>query len=424
MSVNFHHGPEIIERREGAGIIRDVKSAVTFIVGTAPIHDIYDTPEKRKPFINKRIVIRSIKDAVAILGPQKAGYTLPEAISAIFNKVQDGQGGGTIIAINVFDPDKHKDANGQPDPTVVTTSEIIGSYDEAGQPSGFQLVYGTFNELGFFPKILLAPRYSTHIGVRAAMNVISNKVHAIDISDLPAGFTIQQAVAARGVGGEYNTSSDRSILTYPQVKAYDPVVDDVVNQPFSQHFAGVIVATDLAQGFQYSPSNKIMTDVVGMERDISYHPGELSSDTNALNEVGIVTVMNMYGRGFRAYGNRSAAFPSDITQRSFIQTRRTIDLIHESALYYLQERIDSLATSLGIEQVEEDVNTFLRQKEGEGVLYGGRFNFDRSRTTARNVADGHFYYTLKLAPVAPMEWLTVESYLDINLINNALGLAA
>ena len=34
MSVNFHHGPEIIERREGAGIIRDVKSAVTFIVGT------------------------------------------------------------------------------------------------------------------------------------------------------------------------------------------------------------------------------------------------------------------------------------------------------------------------------------------------------------------------------------------------------
>ena len=256
------------------------------------------------------------------------------------------------------------------------------------------------------------------------MNVISNKIHAIDISDLPAGFTIQQAVAARGVGGEYNTSSDRSILTYPQVKAYDPVVDDVVNQPFSQHFAGVIVATDLAQGYHYSPSNKIMTDVVGMERDISYHPGDLSSDTNALNEVGIVTMMNMYGRGFRAYGNRSAAFPSDITQRSFIQTRRTIDLIHESALYYLQERIDSLATSSGIEQVEEDVNAFLRQKEGEGVLYGGRFNFDRSKTTARNVADGHFYYTLKLAPVAPMEWLTVESYLDINLINNALGLAA
>lgn len=424
MSVNFHHGPEIIERREGAGIIRDVKSAVTFIVGTAPIEDIYDTPEKRKIVINKRLVIRSQKEAVSLLGPQKAGYTLPEAISAIFNKVQDGQGGGTIIAVNVFDPDKHKNDDGKPDPSMVVASDIVGGFDEAGQASGFQLAYGTFNELGFFPKILLAPRFSTHIGVRTGMNVISNKIHAIDISDLPAGLTIQQAVASRGVGGEYNTASDRSILTYPQVKAYDPVVDDVVNQPFSQHFAGVIVATDLAQGYHYSPSNKTMTDVVGMERDISYHPGDLSSDTNALNEVGIVTVMNMYGRGFRAYGNRSAAFPSDISQRSFIQTRRTIDMIHESAVYYLQERIDAIATNLGIEQVEDDVNAFLRKKEGEGVLYGGRFSFDRTKTTARDVADGHFYYNLKLAPVAPMEWLTVESYLDINLIKDALGLAA
>ena len=195
MSVNFDHGPEIIERREGAGIIRDVKSAVTFIVGTAPIEYIYDTPEKRKNVINKRLVIRSQKEAVSLLGPQKAGYTLPEAISAIFNKVQDGQGGGTIIAVNVFDPDKHKNDDGKPDPSMVVASDIVGGFDEAGQASGFQLAYGTFNELGFFPKILLAPRFSTHIGVRTGMNVISNKIHAIDISDLPAGLTIQQAVA-------------------------------------------------------------------------------------------------------------------------------------------------------------------------------------------------------------------------------------
>ncbi|UXN07514.1 phage tail sheath subtilisin-like domain-containing protein [Bartonella sp. HY761] len=425
MSTNFHHGPEVIERREGAGIIRDVKSAVTMIVGTAPIHEIYDTAEKRKDAINKRIVIRSAKDAAALIGPQIAGgWSMPEAINAIFNKVQDGQGGGTIIAVNVFDPDKHKDENGNPDPTKVTAADIVGSIDAAGRASGFQLAQGTFGELGYFPKILIAPRFSTHVGVRTGMNVISNKIHAMDISDLPAGLTIQQAIASRGVGGEYNTASDRSILTYPQVKAYDPVADDVVNQPYSQHYAGVIVATDLAQGYHYSPSNKTMTDVVGMERDIYYHPGDLSSETNALNEVGIVTIMNMYGNGYRAYGNRSAAFPSDITQRNFIQTRRIIDMIHESATYYMQQRIDSLASRAGIEQVEEDVNAFLRKKEGEDVLYGGRFAFDREKTTSRDVANGHFYYKLDLAPVAPMEWLTVESYLDMSLIKNALGLTS
>jgi len=324
----------------------------------------------------------------------------------------------------VFDPDVHKDGSGQPDPSMVTATDIVGMINAAGVASGFQLAYGTFSSLGYFPKILIAPRYSTHQGVRVAMNVISNKLHAMDIVDLPAGLTIQQAVEARGVGSEYNTASDRTILMYPQVKAYDPTVDAIVNQPFSQHFAGVMVATDLAQGYHHSPSNKAMSDVVGMEREIFYHPGDYASDTNALNEAGIVTIMNMYGAGFRSYGNRSAAYPSDITQHSFIQTRRIMDMMHESALYYMQARIDGLASPFGLEQIEEDVNAFLRKKEGEGVLYQGRFAFDRQKTTARDAADGHFYYRLDMAPMGVMERLTIESYLDVSMIRDALGLAA
>ncbi|CAM1655695.1 C-terminal domain [Bartonella choladocola] len=426
MPENFHHGPEVIERREGAGIVREAKSAVTMIVGTAPIQEIYDDTDKRKAAINKRIVIRKPEDAAALLGPQVGGgYSIPEAIKAIFNKAQDGQGGGTIIAVNVFDPDKHKDENGKPDPTMVTAAEINGTIDAAGNASGFQLAYGAYNELGYFPKILIAPRYSTHAGVRTEMDVISNKLHAVNISDLPLGMTIEQAIASRGKGGEYNTASDRAILMYPQVKSYDPVFDDVVNQPFSQHMAGVIVATDLAQGYHYSPSNKAMADVVGIERDISYHPGDYQSDTNALNGVGIVTAMNMFANGFRTWGNRSAAFPSDLSQRNFIQTRRTMDMVHESVLYYMQQRVDGIATPANLEWVEADVNAFLRKKEGDGALYSGsRFFFDRVKTTSRDVADGHFYYHLDIQPVSVMERLTVDSYLDLSIVRNALGLAA
>lgn len=425
MSDAYHHGPEIIERDDGNGIVREVKSAVTMIVGTAPIHLVHDTEAKRGAYINKRVVIRSQADAAAAFGPQTAGYNLPEAIAAIFNKVEKGRGGGTIIAVNVFDPDTHKDEDDAPDPTKIVASNIIGTVDAGGNASGFQLAYGAFNELGYFPKILLTPRYSGLTGVRSAMETVAGRVHAVHLTDLPLGLTVQQAVASRGTSGDANTASERALLLYPHLKAYDPVIDDAALQPYSQHLAGVMVASDLAHGYHESPSNREMTDILGLERNISFHPGDYQSETNDLNAAGIITAMNYFGSGFRTWGNRSAAFPTATTARNFIHVRRTLDQIHESALYYLMSRTDRGSTPANLEFVEEDINAFLRKKEGDGALYSGsRFRFNRTKTTSRDVTDGRLYYRLDCMPVGVMERLTVESYLDTSIAANALGLAA
>lgn len=425
MSDAFHHGPEIIERDTGAGVVREVKSAVTFIVGAAPIHLLHDTAGKRAAYINRRIVIRSVQDAAAAFGPPTAGYSLPEAISAIFAKVENGRGGGTIIAVNVFDPDTHKDVDGAPDPTAITAGNIIGAVDGGGNASGFQLAYGAFNELGYFPKILLAPRYSALTGVRPAMETVAGKIHAVHLNDLPLGLTVQQAVASRGASGDYNTASERALLLYPHLKAYDPVIDDLALQPYSQHLAGVMVASDLAYGYHESPSNREMTDILGIERDISFYPGDYQSQTNDLNAAGIITAMNYYGSGYRTWGNRSAAYPTATTARNFVHVRRTLDQIHESALYYLMSRTDRTSGPANLEFVEEDINAFLRKKEGDGALYSGsRFRFNRDKTTSRDVTDGRVYYRLDCMPVGVMERLTIESYLDTSIAGNALGLSA
>ena len=423
MADNFHHGPEIIEREEAEGIVRDVKSAVTMIVGTAPIQKVHSDPDKRAEYINKRIIIRSVADAVTTFGPNTEGYSIPQAIEAIFNKVQNGQGGGTIIAVNVFDPDVHQDA-GAPDPSKVTAADINGTIDASGQSSGFELAYGAYNAHGFFPKILISPGFSTLSGVRAKMAVVSEKIHAMNISDLPLGLSVQKAVEERGTGGDYNTSSDRAILCYPHVKALDGLTGDMTLQPYSQHYAGMLISTDLADGYHYSPSNREMTDVYGLERDISFYPGDYQSETNDLNGAGIVTVRNSFGSGYRTWGNRSAAFPTSIIMKNFIHARRIFDMVHESALYYMLERTDNLATLANIEIIEEDVNAFLRKKEGDGAIYGGRFTFNRDKTTKRDIADGRQYYKLELMPVGIMERLTVESYLDLDFAKNALGLTS
>lgn len=423
MAVNYHHGPEIIELAAAQGTVRDVKSAVTMLVGTAPIHLVHADAAARAPYINKRIMIRSMADAAAAFGPETAGYSIPQALTAIFNKVINGQSGGSICVVNVFDPDTHKTA-GVPDPTLIGATHINGTIDAAGKATGFKLAYGMFNEVGYLPKVLIAPRFTTLAGVRTEMEVVAQRLHAMYVTDLPAGLTIQQAIAERGVGGGYNTASQRHIACYPQVRAYDPVVDDVALQCYSQHYAGTLIATDLAEGYHFSPSNHEMADVRGLERDISFYPGDYSSDTNALNEAGITTVMNMFANGYRTWGNRSLAFPSSIDMMNFVHVRRIFDMIHESVLYYSLQRTDRPATPAFLEMVEEDVNRFLRAKEGDGVIYGGRFRFNRTKTTTDSVANGQYYYHLSMAPVGITERLTIESLLDLSYAKSALGLAA
>jgi len=120
MPANFLHGVETIEIEKGPRPIRVVKTAVVVLVGTAPIH----TVDEANRTVNKPVLILNDRDAVKYFGEQTPGYTIPQALDAIFD-----QGAGIVIVVNVFNPDVHKDTNDQPDPTKVTNGDIIGSVD-------------------------------------------------------------------------------------------------------------------------------------------------------------------------------------------------------------------------------------------------------------------------------------------------------
>ena len=173
MAATFHHGPEVIEHKDGVSVVRDVKSAVTYVNGTAPIHLVHDTAAKRAGFINKRVVVRSRAEAAAAFGEHAAGYTIPAALDAIF----DQGDGGTIIVNNVFDPDTHKTGTA-PDPAVVSVQDINGGISAAGIASGFSGAYECYNTLGYFPKIIIAPGYSPSAVVRSEMDVVASRLNA------------------------------------------------------------------------------------------------------------------------------------------------------------------------------------------------------------------------------------------------------
>lgn len=422
MAATFHHGPEVIEYKTGSQVIRDVKSAVTYLNGTAPIHELHDTPTKRAAFINKRIVIRTRDEAAAAFGEHEAGFTIPAALDAIF----DQGAGGTIVVNNVFDPDVHKEET-TPDVSKVTPQEINGTISPAGLATGAKGAYECYNRFGYFPKLFLTPGYSPTAIVRAEMDVVASRLNGIAIADLPLGLTKQQAVEARGAEGTANTSSARTVLCYPHVEIEDTTgAAETRFDPLSSRLAGVIIANDLERGWHHSPSNREIKGVVGLETPINFYPSDYQNDTNFLNEAGIVTAMRSFATGFRTFGNRSAAFPTSNHVENFIHARRILDMAHETIIFYVMNYIDQLGSRHMIEACEDGVNGWLREKSGgtDPAFYGGTFRFDLEKNTSAQVADGKFHYILKTHPVSVMERLTTHSYVDTSFIRDALSLAA
>ena len=331
MPSNFHHGPETVEHKDGVTVVRDVKSAVTYVTGTAPIHEIHDTPEKREEFVNTRKIVRTQAEGADFFGPQTDGFTIPNALDAIF----DQGGGGTIIVNNVFDPDDaaHQD-DGAPAVSKVTTADITGTIT-GNRATGLKGAYECYHRFGYFPKILISPGFSPTAAVRAEMDIVSHKLNAISIADLPVGLTKQQAIEARGAEGSANTSSARTVLTYPHVVVEDKANGDVMLDPLSSRLAGVMIATDLSLGYHHSPSNREIKGVLDLEVPINFYPTDTQNDTNFLNEAGIVTAMRSFATGFRTFGNRSAAFPTSSHVENFIHARRILDQTHEAIAFFV-----------------------------------------------------------------------------------------
>lgn len=63
-------------------------------------------------------------------------------------------------------------------------------------------------------------------------------------------------------------------------------------------------------------------------------------EVNLLNEAGVTTVFNSFGTGLRAWGNRSAAWPTLSHMKNFISVRRTGDIINESIRYFSLQFMD------------------------------------------------------------------------------------
>lgn len=481
MAANFLHGVETIEIDKGPRPIRGVKTAVVGLVGTAPIFQVDGTLAS----LNKPVLIQSDRDAARYFGTQIEGYTIPQALDAIFD-----QGRGIVVVVNVFDPETHvtaqaakdvtfgadetadlghkgvfdlvltnaaatttyvagtdytldpatgivtrltggtipaagtvKAAYDFADPEKVLPSDIIGAVDVSGNRTGMQAFLDCYAEMGFWPKILIAPVYGTLTSVTAELDVMAGKLRAIALADAPIGTTMAEAIAGRGPNGSinFNTSSERMVLCYPHLKVYDLATDTERLEPYSQRLAGVICAVDNDEGYWVSPSNHDIKGIVGVERRLSAMINDPTTDVNLLNENGIVTVFNSFGSGLRVWGNRSAAWPSVTHPKNFIPIRRVADMLHESVELSMLQFIDRPINQALIDDIRESVNSFIRTLIGRGALIDGKCSYDPAKNEATQIAAGHLVFDIEFMPPTPAERITFESFINIELLNQLGG---
>ena len=384
------HGFEWIEQAD-ISPIQVRKSSIIGLVGTAPQGPI-QTPT----------LVKGYKEAVSTFGDLTAGYTIPQALKAIFDQ---GENVGFVIVVNVFDPAIHVDANNNPTPSAVTDADIIGGVDtNTGERKGIEALLDSSSLFGFAPKVLIAPGYSSSKAVMDALIAKAQIMRSMAIADSAPGWKDTDIIGYRG-----QFSDPRAIITYPLVKFYNHVSGQEEVAPYSPYLAGVISKTDNTLGFWHSPSNKTILGITGLERPIPYITFHSpNSFANYLNENHILTAIHY--EGYRTWGNRSAA----TDEWRFIPVRRQFDIIEDSIEYYTLRLLDRPINRAFFEDLQTNVQMFLNELIGRGAIVEGKVQILPEDNPVSQLSNGIVTARLQITPTFPAERISfiAELYVE------------
>jgi len=387
MAETFLHGVEVLEIDDGIRPITTVRSSVIGMIGTAPDADATAFP------LNTPVLIAGNRTEAAKLDTvgDSAG-TLPDAMDAIFD-----QCGAVVVVVRV---DEGADET-------ATLTNVVGGVDAGtGQYQGVQAFLAAESILGYAPKILCAPGFTSQRPATLANPVvtellgIADQMRAVIIADGPNTNDTDAQTWASDFG------SKRVYVVDPGVKVWDETTSAYIDQPASARVAGMIAKSDNERGFWWSPSNREMYGIGGTTRAIDFTLGDANSRANLLNEQNIATIINQ--NGYRLWGNRTLSADS---KWAFLSVVRTADMINESILVNHLWAVDRNITKTYVEDVLEGVNAYLRNLKAKGAILGGECWANEELNTADQIAAGKVYFDFDFTPPYPAEHITLRSHL-------------
>ena len=478
--ANFLHGVETVEVNTGARPIRAVKAGVIGIIGTAPtlvdktepilITSKQDADEKLGPAMleftlrrhvdiilkqgNATIVAVNVYDGTdhtvliedevktinaqgffylneqLIFNPNNANLVVKsfdEETTYVRNEDYTFDEHGKITITN---PTLLETPNTQLKVTyrahrasLVDDADIIGGITD-GERSGLEVFDLAKTMYNFAPKIILCPVFDFSTPVTDALIGKAETLRARALINAnPQVATVSDAIVERGPQGAFNfrTGSKRAVLCYPaRLVPWKNGGNDIIG--LATFLAGVWSNTINKEGYWVSPSNHEMLGSGQEQYRVTggfSGPVEGAGEANQLNEVGIVTHLNVFGKAPLTWGNRSAAWPTSTAVDNFLPVLLTADVIDESIEDAMLPFIDKPITNAVIDSIKETVNAFLNTLVGRGaVLPGSECVYDPADNPVSELALGHLTFQNQYLPPTPAERITFKRYLYTELLAN------
>jgi len=389
--MQYLHGVKTYTYITGPRPVYEIPSAVIALVGTAPNSLVPP---------GQVVLFTGEEYAWDKLGTPQDGYTVWDALKAIY-----AQQNTLVYFINAFNETTHINSSGKPDPSLVSSNDVINAIDV------FDSIYA--EGFRYTPKIFIAPEFSHDPGVANKLASKAAKFRGIAIADIPEEINIDNLLTYKELNG---LNSDRLVLTYPKVRRLDNTT-----YWLSPYLAGLIAWVDANSPQMYgdSPSNYEIKEILGASKKLTYIPNDENSDIQRINAQGVYTLLTYLGQ-LKGFGNNTAAYPLEThPAKRFINWVRVSGLIEEILENTLLQFLDrptffhpEAPLEPTIKTVENTINDFLRTLLNKGVLIYKSVKVDRERTTLNELLSGRIHYILEPIPAPPLEGIVLHKTLN------------
>ena len=472
----YNHGIRIQENPSSVAAPALNSSAIPVIFGTAPVNMAADPANAT----NKLFLCNTFDEAKAAVGysDDYANYTLCQSMDAYFKMF----GIGPVILCNVLDPATHNaeytetvavvndqattttkgvilstlaltgdgtalvadtdytlgfNADGyvlitlikegvtsieltgkKLDPSKVTTTEIIGSYDAAtGVETGIELVRKVYPLFNVVPGVLMAPGWSKNPVVALALAAKCEKISGVFqcecLIDIDTA-TVKKYSDVEDYKADNGYTSKHMICLWPKVQYAGKQYD------YSAVYGAMVAYTDFYNdNVPYFPSNQPL----GVEATVLEDGTEVVLDTiqaNELNAIGVVTAINV--GGFKSWGNNTACYPNVTDPKDrWINCRRFFSWWGNSFITTYMEKVDDPADYRLIESIVDSENVRGNALTSQGKCAGIRMEYNASENPIEAVMEGRITFKQYLAPYTPAEDIVNVLEFDVTMIEAALG---
>ena len=459
MPDHFLHGVEVIEIDDGTRPIQTVKSSVIGLVGTAPKGAV-NTPT---------LILGSRTEAVKLFGEPTAGFTIPDALDAIFD-----QAGAMVVVINVADPDNSSHQ-----------TQITATPYEFNETDSIDLEHYTISDVS-----VINPSDSSVYteGTDYTVDYSNGIITRVDGGAITAGASVN--ISYKYLDGTKVTSGDIIGGVDGATGAYKGVQCLLAAQSEAKVQPRVLIAPGFTHDRPSGLANPVVAELMGIaermraviiadcpngtkEEAITYREDwgsarlycaypwakVYNSKTDTIDErplsariAGLIaksdnergfwwspsnmTINGIVGLskpidftlgdancvanylnenevatviqqdGYRLWGNRTT---SADPKWMFLSVRRTADMINDSLLKAHLWAVDRNISKTYVEDVTEGVNNYLRYLKSIGAIIGGNCWADPELNTPDQIAQGKVSFDFDFTPPYPAEHIIFRS---------------